>query len=94
MDRSLSPPSWGHLSHRDPDKKATAQQSRVAGHSVPARVSALSLPPLRDVPSGLASGPRLQREQAFCTLWLKKDEPAVLPTLCGDEGGALPASTS
>lgn len=46
-------------------------------------------PPLRDVPSGLASGPWLCWEHVFCRLWLKKDEPAVLPALCGEEGGAL-----
>lgn len=57
---------------------------------MPAWVSALSLPPLpslRDVPSGLASGPGLRGERAFCRLWLKKDKPAVLPALCGEEGG-------
>lgn len=34
-------------------------------------------------------GARGSGEHAFCWLWLKKDEPVVLPALCGEEGGAL-----
>lgn len=59
---------WGCLGHREPDVQTTGPPSREAGHSMPAWVPALPLLPLRslrDVPSGLASGPRLQGNKLF-----------------------------